>query len=66
MKTGRFLSTMAITALLVACSNEDFLNEQAPVVVDGNRPTAKVAWHLTKQIPVWSMTRGRWLAMVFR
>lgn len=43
MKTGRFLSTMAITALLAACSNEDFLNEQAPVVVDGNRPTAKVA-----------------------
>ena len=34
---------MAITALLAACSNEDFLNEQAPVVVDGNRPTAKVA-----------------------
>ena len=43
MKTSRFLSTMAITALLAACSNEDFLNEQAPVVVDGNRPTAKVA-----------------------
>ena len=43
MKTGRILSTMAITALLAACSNEDFLNEQAPVVVDGNRPTAKVA-----------------------
>ena len=43
MKTSRFLSTMAITALLAACSNEDFLNEQTPVVVDGNRPTAKVA-----------------------
>lgn len=42
MKTSRFLSTMAITALLAACSNEEFLNEQAPVV-DSNRPTAKIA-----------------------